>query len=325
MNTLFQVLFTLIRALAPFIPFITEHIYGLLKPFLSDATLKEFADSRSIHFLPFPTVQESLFDEVIERQVDAMQKVIQLGRQVREQCNLTLKMPLLSMVVVADSHILADVGTLTTYVREELNVRDVILSSDEEQYNIILEARVDWPTLGKKLKKQVQVVRKALPSLTQAQLRQYLVDKKITVEGIELEEGDITMARVLKEATANDSEHGPKWQAIFAESMVVLLDTTPHPELAEEGLAREIINRVQRLRKKAGLIPSDDVVMQYKAVSNPDEVDFASLTTSQGPLFKASLRGQLEAYSDVDAKERLLVEEEQMVGDLTFMLRLLKM
>src|SRR5204862_1366260 len=101
--------------------------------------------------------------------------------------NLTLKTPLLTLVVIADRQQLSDVESLKSYLQEELNVRDIILTGDEERYNILLEARVDWPTLGKKLKKDVQVVRQALPSLTQAQLRQYQTEKKATVCGIELE------------------------------------------------------------------------------------------------------------------------------------------
>ncbi|CAK7223694.1 hypothetical protein SCUCBS95973_005266 [Sporothrix curviconia] len=336
MNTLFQVLFTLVRALAPFTPFITEHIYSLLKPHLSAEVRAGFKDDRSVHFLPFPTVQESLFDEVIERKVAAMQKVIQLARTARERCNVSLKTPLLSVVVIADPHILADVEELSSYVREELNVRDVILTGDEEQYGIVLEARVDWPTLGKKLKKDVQMVKKNLPGLTQAELRQFLAEKKISVGGIMLEDNDISIVRVLGESVtaknaakdaAKDAAadvHGPKWEPGFADDMIVLLDTTPHPELAVEGLAREIINRVQRLRKKAGLVPADDVRMHYHVVANPEEVDLVSVVTSHEALFQTALRGTLAASTADKEPEALIVEEEQAIGDLTFVLRLLK-
>ncbi|KAK4245666.1 isoleucyl-tRNA synthetase [Corynascus novoguineensis] len=157
LNTLLQVLFTLIRALAPFIPFLTEHIYQLLRLQLAPATV-DLPDARSVHFLPFPTVQEALFDAVIERRVAAMQRVIQLGRAARERRNISLKTPLLSLVVIADAQSLADVDSLAAYIREELNVRDVVLTEDEARYGIRFEARVHWPSLGKKLKKDVQLV-----------------------------------------------------------------------------------------------------------------------------------------------------------------------
>jgi isoleucyl-tRNA synthetase len=144
LNTLLRVLFTLVCALAPFTPFLTEHIYQLLRPHLAETTMAEFEDARSVHFLPFPPVQEALFDEVIERQVAVMQKEIQLGRTARERCGLSLKTPLSRMVVIADVPTLEDVEALKGYVLEELNVRDVALSDDEERYGIWLEARVDW-------------------------------------------------------------------------------------------------------------------------------------------------------------------------------------
>ena len=182
MNTLYQALFTIVRAMAPFTPFLSEHIYGLLKPHLG-AAITQFVDSRSVHFLPCPTEQEALFDKDIERKVSAMQKVIRLARTARERANIPLKTPLLSLAVIADSYILSDVESLSSYIEEELNIREVITSSDEEQFDILLEAKVDWAILGKKLKKDVQTVRKALPSLSQEEMRQYLSDKKLTVAG----------------------------------------------------------------------------------------------------------------------------------------------
>lgn len=235
LNTLLQALFTLMRALAPFVPFITEHIYQLLRPQLSGITA-QFKDARSVHFLPFPTVQSALFDEAIERRVSSMQEVIQLGRLARERRNLSLKTPLPSLVVIADPQTLADIASLKTYVQSELNIRNTILTNNEEQYNIHLEARVDWPMLGKKLKKDVQTVRKALPAPTLPQLRQYQLDKKITIAGIELAENDLTLVRAMGDGNGGGSPNttppdgsgnDAKWEAAFADDMIVLLDVAP--------------------------------------------------------------------------------------------------
>ena len=278
-----------------------------------------------MHFLPFPTPQEALFDETIERQVSAMQRVIQLGRVARERRTLTLKTPLLTLVVIGDRQLLADVESLKSYVQEELNVRHIILSHDEERYNIHLEARVDWPTLGKKLKKDVQVVRKALPNLTQAELKQYQLEKKITINGIELGEDDLTLVRVVgKETSASADGSGPDWEAAFAEDVIVLLDTAAHPELSDEGLAREIINRVQRLRKKANLVPTDDIHVQYSIVSNPDGVRVEAVVSSYQDVFVASFRSRLEVAAGEPAEGSLIMEEEQTVDKLVLVLRLVK-
>lgn len=324
MNTLCEVLFTLVRALAPFTPFIAEHIYRLLKPYLEDR-LSDLKDSRSVHFIPYPTVYKSLFDEDIERKVSTMQKVIQLARVARERADLPLKTPLSSLVVVADPQHLSDVEELQSYIKEELNIREIILSSDEDKYNILLEARVDWPTLGKKLKKSVQVVRKALPTLTQVQLRQYLHDKKMTIDGIELEENDLNIVRVLGVSTIKDAdeEDGPKWEASISEDVITLLDTSLRPDLLNDGLIRDIINRVQRMRKTAGLVPTDDVRMQYCIVSNPDNIDVDELITSRQALFVSSLRRPLEALSSLEEPDSpLILQEDHEIGKLTLKLYL---
>ncbi|KAK4143920.1 isoleucyl-tRNA synthetase [Dichotomopilus funicola] len=326
LNTLLQVLFTMVRALAPFIPFLTEHTYQLLRPQLASVTA-EFADARSVHFLPFPTVQEALFDGVIERQVSVMQKVIQLGRVARERSNLSLKTPLLSLVVVAHKQALADIESLKLYVQEELNVRNIILTDDEEQYNILLEARVDWPSLGKKLKKDVQVVRKALPTLTQAQLREYQRTKTINLDGIALGEGDLTLVRVVgKRQGYGEADGGkgggPQWEPAFADDMIVLLDAAPHPELVEEGLVRELINRFQRLRKKAGLVPTDEVYMRQRVISDPEGVGFGELVVARQDMFVAALRGTVEEAGEGMEQADIILEEEQAVGNAVVMLQL---
>lgn len=321
LNTLIQVLFTIVRALAPFTPFLTEHIYGLLKPYLGPV-VEQYKDSRSVHFLPFPTVQQSLFDSATERKVAAMQKVIQLARTARERCNIPLKTPLLSIAVIADPHILADVESLSGYVKEELNIRDVILTSDETKYDIVLEAKVDWPTLGKKLKKDVQLVKKALPNLTQEELRRYQKEKRIDVGGIELGETDLNIIRVLGDQAQAESKDGSKWEPAFAEDVIVLIDTAPHPELAAEGVARDIIMRIQKMRKKAGLVPTDDVRMEYTVVKEDDAVDVGAVVNGKEGMFEAALRGKLEEGSKGGD---VILEEEQVMGDLTLMLRLTKL
>jgi isoleucyl-tRNA synthetase len=228
-------------------------------------------------------------------------------------------------VVIANSQFISDLDSLKNYVQEELNIRDVILTTDEQQYGISLEAKVDWPTLGKKLKKDVQIVRKALPSLSQDQLRAYQRDKKTTIQNIELGENDLTIVRIMtKDATATAVRSGPEWEPAFSDDAVVLLDAAPHPELVDEGLARELINRVQRLRKKAGLVPTDDIRMGYTVVSNPEALDVDDVVSSRRELFEGALRGMLEKTSEQETEDKVILEEDNVVGDLTLRLRLFK-
>ncbi|KAL1994082.1 hypothetical protein VTN49DRAFT_2751 [Thermomyces lanuginosus] len=323
LNTLFDVLFTLVRGLAPFIPFITDNIYQRLLPFIPESLRGE--DSRSVHFLPFPEVREELFDEVVERRVSRMQKVIELGRVSRERRSLGLRTPLKSMVVIhADPQYLEDVRSLEKYILGELNIRDLILSSDEERYNVQYTVTADWPTLGKKLKKDAQKVKKALPSLSSDAVKQFVADGKIVVDGIELVSEDLVVHRGLKE---DDSSKGLETNA--EDDVLTILDVNIYPELAHEGVAREVISRIQKLRKKAGLVPTDDVKVEYRVLSDPDNIGLSDVFQTQAAAFEKMLRRPIEKQDSVPAEgekeENLIIEEEQEVQKATFALRLLRL
>ncbi|OCT47064.1 Isoleucine--tRNA ligase, cytoplasmic [Cladophialophora carrionii] len=328
LNTLFDVLYTLVRGLAPFTPFIADLIYSKLLPFIPKSLYGE--DMRSVHFLPFPEVRQELFDPVIERRVGRMQKVIELARQSRERRTIGLKTPLMTLVVIhKDQQYLDDVQSLEGYITEELNVRDLVLSSDEEKYNVQYSVTADWPVLGKKLKKDMQKVKKALPDVTSNDCKTYLSEGKLQVAGIELVEGDLVVRRSLKESeTSKDQETNTD------NDVLTILDVAIHPELAQEGLAREIINRVQQLRKKANLKPTDDVKMEYKVQDDPDQVGLEEVFETQASYIEKALRRPVDKHvvtemdgviANGDKKEDVIVEEVQEVNKATFLLRLLKL
>ncbi|KAL4970608.1 isoleucine--tRNA ligase ILS1 [Aspergillus stella-maris] len=325
LNTLFEVLYTLVRGLAPFTPFLTDNIYQRLLPHIPESQRGE--DSRSVHFLPFPEVREELFDEVVERRVSRMQKVIEMARISRERRAIGLKTPLKTLVVIhQDQQYLDDVKSLEGYILEEINVQEIIFSTDEEKYNVQYSVVADWPTLGKKLKKDVQKVKKALPSLTSDDVKKYVADKKMVVDGIELIEGDLVVKRGLKQ-DASASEMEPNAD----EDVLTILDAKLYPELAHQGLGREIINRLQRLRKKAGLVPTDDVKMEYVVLSDPDSVGIKEAFETQSSAIEKVVRRPLEQHQSADGKapsadeEGMIMQEEQEVQNATFLLRLLKL
>lgn len=326
LNTLFEVLFTLTRGLAPFTPFITDSIYQRLLPHIPKSLQGE--DSRSVHFLPFPDVREELFDEAIERRVGRMQRVIELARVSRERRTVGLKTPLKTLIVIhPDPTYLEDVRSLEGYITEELNIRDLVLSSDEAKYNVQYSVGADWPVLGKKLKKEVQKVKKALPELTSEQVREFVVKKTINVAGIELEQGDLLVKRGLK-----DDESSKNLETNTDDDVLIILDAELYPELADEGLAREIINRVQRLRKKAGLQPTDDVKMEYNITADPENIGLEKVFINQAKSIEKALRRPVDKHvvtevegQQASGKEDIIMEEEQEIQKATFLLRLVKL
>lgn len=327
LNTLFEVIYTLCRGLAPFTPFLTDTIYLKLLPFIPKGLQAE--DPRSVHFLPFPEVREELFNPDIERRVQRMQKVIELGRYSRERRSVGLKQPLKTLVVIHhDQQYLDDVKSLEGYITEELNIRDLVLTSDEAKHNVQYSVTADWPVLGKKLKKDMAKVKKALPGVTSEEAHQYVLTGKLVVAGITLEEGDLVVKRGLKE-----DESSKNLETNTDNDVLTILDVEIYPGLAEEGLAREIINRVQRLRKKAGLNTTDDVKMEYRVLADPEDTGIEKVFESHTGVIAKALRRPLDKHeiTHVEGKipdekeEGIIAEEEQEVQKATFLLRLLKL
>lgn len=326
LNTLFEVLFTLVRGLAPFTPFITDNIYQRLLPYIPESQRAE--DPRSVHFLAFPEVREELFDEVVERRVARMQRVIELGRVSRERRSIGLKTPLKTLTVIhEDRQYLDDVRSLEKYIADELNIRDLVLSTDEDKYNVQYSVIADWPTLGKKLKKEVQKVKKALPSLSSNDVKKFVAEGKILVDGIELVEGDLVVKKGLKEDA--DSKN---MEMNSDNDVLIILDSNLYPELAHEGLAREIVNRVQKLRKKAGLVSTDDVKMEYRVLADPDNIGISEVFDTQSKTIEKALRRPVDKHvvTEVEGpipngEEDIIMQEEQEVQKATFLLRLVKL
>lgn len=319
LNTLFEVLYTLCRGLAPFAPFLTDNIYTKILPHIPDSIRAE--DSRSVHFLPFPEVRQELFDPEIERRVGRMQRVIELVRVSRERRTIGLKTPLKTLIIIhADQQYLDDVKSLENYITEELNVRDLVLTTDEAKYGVEYSVTADWPVLGKKLKKDMIKVKKALPGVSSDEVKKYTENKFIVVDGIRLEEGDLVVKRSLKEGGS------PSLETNTDQDVLTILDTEIYPELAHEGVAREIINRVQRLRKKAGLAATDDVKMEYKVLSDPENIGLEQVFSGQTTIMEKALRRPVDKQPSAEVQQdATIAEEEQEIQKATFMLRLLKL
>lgn len=321
MNTLSLVLLTLCRAMAPFAPFLADNIYGRIKSLFTDEYLSTMSkDTRLVHFIGYPQVDTLRYDAEIERAVTRMQKVIEHGRWLREKMGVSLKMPLKTFVVIhEDAQFLKDVGLLEKYVVEELNIRELVLTSDESKYGVKYTAGADWPVLGKKLKQNAKKVKPALEKLSSDEVQSYLSTGKITVAGVELVEGDL---KVKKDVPEEVLPKGHKTKA--DEGVLVILDCNVYDELKTEGLAREVVNRIQRLRKKAGLQATDDVNVEYSVVK--DTIGLDSIVTEHKEMLEKTCRGGIKAgISEGVTEDAVIADEEQSVGETVFRLRLLKL
>ncbi|KAI9335063.1 isoleucyl-tRNA synthetase [Pilaira anomala] len=310
MNTLYEVLTTLCGTMAPFTPYLVENMYQNLKGFAPKNP--NIVDDRSIHFLEFPTVREEYFDPEIERAVGRMQSVIELGRTVRERKNISLKTPLKELVIIhSDPQYQADVKALESYIIEELNVRQVIITDNEEKYGVKYKAEADWKVLGQKLKKDAMKVKKGLPELTSDQIKEFVKTKELIVSGIRVTDEDLNVVRYF------DNSADALYEANSDRESLILMDVKLYPELEEEGVAREIVNRVQRLRKKANLLPTDDINMYYRFAADLSSELEKIIKNQEATLVKVIKKPLLD-ISNMSSSEAVIVEEQQEVNGTKF-------
>lgn len=191
-----------------------------------------------------------------------------------------------------------------------MNVRNVVVTSQETQYGVKYKFIPDSKSLGTKFKKDAMKIRAALEKVPMNEIQMFASTNEITVEGFKLTPEDVSVTRYF------DGENS-KYHAHFTNQVLVILDVTLDQSLIHEGLAREFVNRVQRLRKKAALSPIDEVRYLYKITTDVENQLDGMFETQNETLFKY-LKQEVEAYVEVE----FLLEEEQDINGSKFILAL---
>eukprot|EP00301_Raphidiophrys_heterophryoidea_P026968 c9418_g1_i3.p1 GENE.c9418_g1_i3~~c9418_g1_i3.p1 ORF type:complete len:1211 (+),score=221.13 c9418_g1_i3:517-3633(+) len=253
--TLFDAVLTLCRLMAPFTPFITEFQFQNLKRCLAQDQQED-----SVHYTLLPSENVKALDDHIERSMGYMQTAIELGRSARERRNIGLKTPLRSVLLVHPSQsVLDDIKSLEGYVIEQLNVRGVEYTTDEQKY-VELKAQPEFALLGERLGNDMKAVAKEVAALTNSQIQSFEKSGSIALAGYSFVRGEIKLLRSYKGDTK-------KFEASNKDEMLLVLDVEPDVSLLEEGVARDIVSRIQKMRKAAQLSPEDDVEMFYNITS----------------------------------------------------------
>ena len=245
--TLYRVLVDLIKVSAPFVPFITEDIYQNLVVNLNSE------EPESVHLCLWPEVCEEKIDKDLEKEMDLAYKIVKLGRSARNAANIKNRQPLSEMLI--------SVGTLPEYygdiVKEELNVKEVSLGADMSKY-VDFEIKPNLPVLGKEYGKLIPKIREAISKLNQMDLANKVKQGK--VEYIEVEDTQIA----LDETNLLVTMQGKEGYAFAGEGELgVILETTITPELKEEGYVREILSKVQNMRKDRGFEVLDRINLYF--------------------------------------------------------------
>uniref|UniRef100_A0A3Q3MEY7 isoleucine--tRNA ligase n=1 Tax=Mastacembelus armatus TaxID=205130 RepID=A0A3Q3MEY7_9TELE len=308
LETLFSVLFSMCRLMAPFTPFITETMYQNLRHLIDPASVEE-KNTNSIHYLMLPQVRESLIDERIERAVSQMQSVIELGRVIRDRKTLPVKYPLKEVVVIhQDPEALKDIQSLQKYILEELNVRQLTLSTDKDKYGIRLRAEPDHMVLGKRLKGAFKAITASIKDLTSEQLEAFQKTGSIMVDGHELHEEDLRLMYTFDQSSGSAAQY----EAHSDAQVLMLLDVTPDQSMLDEGIAREVINRIQKLRKKGHLVPSDEITVYYRCQPEGEYLD--SVIQAHIDFILSTTKAPLLPFPVPKAASVIIEEKTQLKG-----------
>ncbi|XP_010149350.1 PREDICTED: isoleucine--tRNA ligase, cytoplasmic, partial [Eurypyga helias] len=308
LETLFSVLFSMCRLMAPYTPFITELMYQNLKTLIDPASVQE-KNTESIHYLMLPQVREDLINKKIESAVSCLQSVIELGRVIRDRKTIPVKYPLKEVVVIhQDLEALENIRSLERYILEELNVRQVTLSTDKDKYGVRLRAEPDHMVLGKRLKGAFKLVMAAIKELKSEQLERFQETGTIVVEGHELHEEDLRLMYTFDQVAGGSAQ----FEAHSDAQVLVLLDVTPDQAMVDEGVAREVINRIQKLRKKRNLVPTDEITVYYRSHPEGDYLD--TVIKEHRDFIFATIKAALKPYPVPTSKQVLIQETTQLKG-----------
>jgi isoleucyl-tRNA synthetase len=243
-HTLYEVLTTLTRLLAPVVPFVTERIWE---------NLRLDGDPESVHLCDYPVADQALIDETLSYQMGVAQQVASAARSLREQAAQRVRQPLAELRVASSSaDERAALSSLEALILDELNVKKLTVTpslGDLTSYTV----KPNFRTLGAKHGKNVQAVAAAIREAPDDAAQRLGAGEAVVLGGVEVVPEDVSVQTVTAEG----------WEVATAGSVQIALDTVLTDELRREGLARDVVRHIQQLRKDSGLEISDRIEVTY--------------------------------------------------------------
>ncbi len=255
-GTLYYVLVQFSKAMAPFLPFVTETVYRNL------VAGKLANEPPSVHLAAYPSAAAGSIDEPLELKMKLVRQAVAMGRALRSRFTIKTRQPLSEFTVVLSDRKKIDlIRDMEELVKEELNVKKVTFDSDEERV-VSISAKPNFKKLGKVFGKKMKDAGELIERFSAADIKKLEGGASIDVMGTALAYGDIEVRRAKREGLEVETEG----------ELTVALEVTITPELKRECIAREFVNRVQNRRKETGLNVADRIVIRH---SSPKEIEDA--------------------------------------------------
>lgn len=267
----YEVLVGVAKLAAPFAPFITDEIYGKL------------TGEESVHLAFYPEVKEQEIDKNVESRMDLVRELVGLGRGAREKEKIKVRQPLTKILV--DGKFEQLIGDMTDLIKEELNVKNVVFERQLDEYmNYSLKPnfKVAGPALGGKIKAFGGALAKADPAALVAAM-EAAGEAKLLMDGEEM-----TIQRDMVEIQISAKEG---FTVSMENNLFTILDTAITPELLAEGYAREVVSKIQQMRKQKDFEMMDQIHIFYQA----DEEVAAAIASHQAYIMKETLAVEMKA------------------------------
>ena len=289
-ETLYEVLLQFTKVMAPFTPFLSETIYHQL--------LKNNSHKKdSVHLEEYPKVSEKLIDLDLEAAVQRMENIVVMGRNIRENAGVKVKVPLNKLTIIhRDQKVLEGFKVLHTYIQDELNIRDIEYDTNEAQY-IKLQAKPQHKVLGPLYGKRMGEICKAIEALKEIDILKFEMKGSIDLLGETFDGNHIQIVRLQQKGH----------EGVASNPFITIeLDTTVNEDQILEGKGREVVSRIQKMRKTANFNLDDRIEVQFQAanilskVMNLHKDYIASQVLAKKMEESSQPRGQYSEEHDID-------------------------
>lgn len=251
-QTLYECLETISFLIAPVSPFFADWLYQNLN------NVTKRYEAQSVHLAEFPQIDDSVVDTELEERMQLAQDVSSLVLSLRKKENIKVRQPLQKVLIpVLDKHMQEQLQQVEDLVKNEVNVKELQYLVDTEGF-IKKKVKANFKTLGARMGAKMKAVAAAITQMGQAEIAELEKQKTFNLN-IDNEQVAIDIADV--EIIAEDI---PGWSVANKDNLTVALDITVTPGLQDEGNARELVNRIQKIRKESGLELTDRIAVQIE-------------------------------------------------------------
>ncbi len=298
-QTLYECLVTVSQLMAPIAPFYADRLY------------RDLTGNDSVHLSLFPTAQPDREDKHLEACMRLAQQATSMILALRKKANKKVRQPLQKAVIpVVDATAKEELLYVADLVKTEVNVKELqVVLADESDIRLVKRVKPNFKTLGKRYGKQMKEIAAAIGALAQEQIAAL---ERVGSLALPLPSGDVLLELADVEIATEDM---PGWLVANEGALTVALDIEVSDELQQEGLARELVNRIQNLRKANGYEITDKITVQVEHCPEMDDAvaNFSDYIASQVLATSLTLADHLDHPTELDFEEFVVKIDLQKV------------